>query len=198
MHEEQLISIQVYRRTTATERKRWSLIAGEGLLQMSGQVTNGRLVGSEHLPTSGKIKEASKCALCMRVRDNHAHKSTSTKSSHIQLIFSCISKAAENDPDKVREQREEPLPTHHAIRRQMFLPHYDINSCTFPWNFIVIRDQEAWTLSTPTAAPTYLEWILRSNTGTGPAQYVLCEPTWPIKGSVHNHERVTGFEVRRE
>lgn len=88
--------------------------------------------------------------------------------------------------------------TTHCNEGDVLVPHYDINSCTFPWNFIVIRDQEAWTLSTPTAAPTYLEWILRSNSGTGPVQYVLCEPTWPIKGSVHGRERVIGFEVHRE
>lgn len=88
--------------------------------------------------------------------------------------------------------------TTHCKKGDVLVPHYDINRCTFPWNFIVIRDQEAWTLSTPTAAPTYLEWILRSNSGTGPVQYVLCEPTWPIKGSVHDRERVIGFEVRRE
>lgn len=75
------------------------------------------------------------------------------------------------------------LPKQHAVQRGDVsvhkLPHYDINRCTFPWNFIVITDQEAWTLSTPTAAPTYLEWILRSNSGTSPVQYVLCEPPWP-------------------
>lgn len=86
----------------------------------------------------------------------------------------------------------------HCTQGDVPVPHYDINSCTLPWNFIVIRDQEAWTLSTPTAAPTYLEWILRSNSGTGPVQYVLCEPTWPIKGSVRDHERVIGFEVSEE
>lgn len=71
----------------------------------------------------------------------------------------------------------------YSMEGDVSVPHYDINSCTLPWNFIVIRSQEAWTLSTPTAAPTYLERILRSNSGTGPVQYVLCEPTWPIKGS---------------
>lgn len=70
----------------------------------------------------------------------------------------------------------------HCMEEDGSVPHYDINSCTLPWNFIVIRSQEAWTLSTPTAAPTYLERILRSNSGTGPVQYVPCEPTWPIKG----------------